>query len=152
MAATSLRSLHLERVLPARRVLVFHMHCDPDELARWWGPTGFCAPAVELDARVGGRYRITMQPPTGSPFHVTGKILEYDPPARLAYTFRYEEPDPDDRETVVTIALTDDCAATTLVLDQGEFATEARLALHEQGWSETLDRLDVLLRSRARMR
>src|SRR5262245_38583048 len=121
MAATSLLALHLERMLPAPRALVFHMHCDPDELACWWGPKGFTAPAVEVAARVGGRYRITMQPPDGAPFHVRGEFVEYDPPSRLAYTFRYDEPDPDDRETVVTISLTDHAAATTLVLDQGEF-------------------------------
>jgi uncharacterized protein YndB with AHSA1/START domain len=102
---------------------------------------------VECDARVGGRFRIAMQPPEGEPFHVAGEFRAVDPPALLAYTFNYEEPDPDDRETVVTFALEDRGGTTGVTVDQGVFATEARRALHEQGWNETLDRLVALLTS-----
>src|SRR6476660_2366196 len=57
--------LHLERLLSAPRPVVFRMHAEPDLLARWWGPKGFSAPSIELDLRVGGGYRIAMQPPNG---------------------------------------------------------------------------------------
>jgi uncharacterized protein YndB with AHSA1/START domain len=140
-------TVHLERVLPAPRNVVFGMHAEPDRLARWWGPKGFTAPSVELDLRVGGRYRIAMQPPDGDLFHLSGEFRRVDPPAGLSYTFRWEEPDPDDRETVVTLSLGDRGDSTQLVVDQGPFVTEARRALHEQGWAETLDRLhDVVAR------
>ena len=65
-----------------------------------------------------------MQPPDGDLFHLTGEFREVDPPARLAYTFRWEEPDPDDRETVVTLSFGDLGESTELVLSQGPFATE----------------------------
>jgi uncharacterized protein YndB with AHSA1/START domain len=77
-----------------------------------------------------------------------GEFREIDPGARLAYTFRYEPPDPDDRETVVLLSLRDLGESTALTVEQGTFATEDRRALHEQGWTESLDRLEELLKSR----
>ena len=138
--------LHLERSLPAPRRLVFRAHTEPDLLAEWWGPAGFSAPSVELDLRVGGAYRIAMQPPDGALFHLSGEFVEVDSPARLAYTFRWDEPDPDDRETVVTFSLDDRGPSTGVIVDQGAFATEARLALHVEGWTESLDRLREFVR------
>jgi Activator of Hsp90 ATPase homolog 1-like protein len=67
------------------------------------GPHGYTTPEIDLDLRVGGGYRFTMQPPDGDRFHLAGEFLKIEPPSRLVYTFRWEEPDPDDRETVVTI-------------------------------------------------
>jgi uncharacterized protein YndB with AHSA1/START domain len=49
---------------------------------------------------VGGSYRIEMQPPEGDPFHLTGEFRALEEPARLAFTFVWEEPDPDDVETL----------------------------------------------------
>ena len=149
MAASDELTLHLVRVLPAPRPRVFRAHTDPDVLAKWWGPKGFTAPDIELDLRVGGRYRIAMQPPEGDLFYLSGEFREVDPPSRLAYTFRWEDPDPDDRETVVTFSLRDRGESTEVTVDQGVFATEARQALHVQGWTETLDRLEELMVSEA---
>ena len=142
-------ALHMNRVLPAQREQVFKACTDPDQLARWWGPSGFTAPGVEIDLRVGGRYRIAMQPPDGDLFYLSGEFREVDPPARLAYTFRWEDPDPDDRETVVTLSLRDLGESTELDLTQGAFATEGRRALHDQGWTDSLDRLNGLMSSAA---
>jgi uncharacterized protein YndB with AHSA1/START domain len=133
--------LHLEKVLQAPRERVFAACVESEKLAEWWGPAGFTAPGVDLDVRAGGRYRITMQPPDGEAFHLSGKYSEVDPPRRLVYTFEWEEPDPDDQETVVKLSFLDDHEGTKLVFDQGPFATDARYALHEAGWTETLERL-----------
>ena len=138
-------ALHLKRVLPAPRELVFRMHAEPDLLARWWGPKGFTAPSVELDVREGGRYRIAMQPPEGDRFFFSGEFREVDPGTRLVYTFRWEPPDPDDRETIVVVSLRDRGGSTALTVDQEPFANDARRALHEQGWNESLDRLEELI-------
>jgi uncharacterized protein YndB with AHSA1/START domain len=137
--------LHMERVIPAARPLVFKALTEPDMLAKWWGPSGFTAPSVEVDLRVGGSYRIAMQPPDGDLFYLSGEFREVDPPARLAYTFWWEDPDPDDQETVVTLALRDLGESTELIFTQGDFATEARRALHQQGWTDSLDRLQELM-------
>jgi uncharacterized protein YndB with AHSA1/START domain len=138
-------TVRIECVLPAGPTIVFRANTEPRELAKWWGPNGFEAPSVEVDLRVGGSYRIAMQPPDGALFHLSGEFREVDPPTRLAYTFRWEEPDPDDRETVVTLSLEDLGRSTLLTVDQRLFATEARRALHLQGWTESLDRLQELL-------
>jgi uncharacterized protein YndB with AHSA1/START domain len=147
--ATDELTLRIERILDAPRSLVFRAHTEPTLLAKWWGPSGFTAPSVELDVQVGGRYRIAMQPPDGDLFHLSGEFLEVDAPARLAYTFRWEEPDPDDRETVVKFSLGDGGDSTHLTVEQGTFATEARRALHEQGWTESVDRLAERVTRRA---
>ena len=137
-------ALQMTRVIYAPRPLVFNALTEPDELAKWWGPSGFTAPSVEVDLCVGGSYRFAMQPPDGDLFYLSGEFREVDPPVRLAYTFRWEDPDPDDRETVVTLALGDLGHSTELVLDQRAFATEGRRSLHEQGWADSLDRLQAL--------
>ena len=134
-------TLHLERALPAPRPLVFAACIEPERLAKWWGPRGFTSPSIEIDPRVGRSYRIAMQPPDGELFYLRGEFREIDPPNCLAYTFVWEDPTPDDQETLVTLSFRDHGPATALVLDQGPFATEARRALHEAGWTDGFDRL-----------
>ncbi len=145
--ASELR-LHLERDLPASVGEVFSMNIEPERLAQWWGPEGFSVPAVEMDARAGGSFRITMQPPEGDAFFLSGEYRAVDEESRLAYTFRWDPPDPDDRETVVVLSFRDLDESTALTIDQGDFATEERWALHVKGWSESIDRLEALLTSR----
>lgn len=113
------------------------------------GPSGFTCPEIVLEPRAGGRHRIAMRPPEGDPFHLAGEFLEVDPPSRLAHAFRWEEPDPDDRETLVTVTLDPRGEATAMTVDQGDFATAGRLALHAAGWTEALERLAGTLRDAA---
>jgi uncharacterized protein YndB with AHSA1/START domain len=134
-------SLELTAVLGRLPERLFTSFVRSGELARWWGPHGFSTPEVELDARPGGRYRFTMQPPDGDAFHVTGEFLEVDPPRRLSFTFAYEEPAPDDRETVVVLDLRSTGDGTEISLTQGPFATEERRDLHRAGWTESFERL-----------
>jgi uncharacterized protein YndB with AHSA1/START domain len=141
-------TLRLDRVLPAPRPRVFVACTEPAELSQWWGPHGFTTPDVDLDLRVGGTYRFGMQPPDGELFHLSGEFQAIEPPARLVYTFRWEEPDPDDRETVVTMSLNDRGDSTEVVVVQSGFATEARRALHVDGRTDCLDRLEALMSSR----
>ncbi|MFF7312563.1 SRPBCC domain-containing protein [Streptomyces sp. NPDC008137] len=140
--------LHLECELAGEPVRVFRELTDPGEVARWWGPDGFSTPSVEIDLRPGGAYRIAMQPPEGELFHLVGEYIDVDPPVGLSYTFRWEDPDPEDRETVVTLSLHDtDAGRSALTLDQGDFATERRRALHEEGWLQGLGKLGAMLAS-----
>ena len=140
-------ALRLERVVAARPPLVFRMNVEPGLFGRWFGPKGFSATVTETDLRVGGGYRVSMRPPDGDAFVIFGEFREIDPPARLAYTFVYEPPDIDDRDTLVVLSFRDVGGATALTLEHGPFATEARRALHEQGWTDSLDRLEDLLES-----
>lgn len=147
MPASDGLRVQLTRVLDAAPPTVWRFLTEPDELASWWGPAGFTSRAAELDLRVGGRYRIEMKPPEGDAFFLQGEFRRIAPPSLLGYTFRWEDPDPDDQETVVTLSLTHLGEKTELALDQGPFATGARLALHRGGWSDSLDKLAARLSS-----
>jgi uncharacterized protein YndB with AHSA1/START domain len=142
-------TLEMKRVLPAAPSIVFGAFIDPNELAKWWGPEGFTAPSLEFDARVGESYRIEMQPPEGDPFYLTGEFREVDPPARLAYTFIWEDPDPDDVETVARLSFRGLGESTEIALTQGPFKTEARRALHRDGWRDSFDKLERLISAQA---
>ncbi len=139
--------MELVRVVPGSPAVVFAAFSDPDELARWWGPEGFSVPSVELDFRVGGSYRIEMQPPDGDAFYLAGEFREIEPAARLAYTFRWEDPDPDDVENQVRLSFRDLGGSTEIALAQGPFKTDARRQLHRDGWSDSFDKLEQLLSS-----
>lgn len=139
--------LELRRVLRADRTRVFRALTDEAEVPHWWGPAGFVTSVIDLDARVGGRLRFEMRPPGGEAFHLAGEFVEVDPPARLVFTFRWEEPDPDDRVTVVALVLREVEAGAEMSLRQGEFATEARLELHRDGWTDSLSKLSGLVES-----
>ena len=141
-------TLELTRVLPAARPVVFRALSDPTQLAKWWGPAGFTTPSLGFQPRVGRRYRIEMQPPEGDRFHLAGEFRELDPPARLAFTFVWEDPAPDDIETEVGLSLRDVGEATEVVLTQGPFKTQARLALHREGWTDSLNKLERVLSGR----
>lgn len=140
-------TLEMNRTLSAAPSLVFEVFTDPNELARWWGPEGFSTPSLEFDPRVGESYRIEMQPPEGDAFYLTGEFRVVDPPTRLAYTFRWEDPDPDDVETVVDLSFRDFGESTEVVFTQGPFRTEARRALHRDGWTDSFNKLEALLSS-----
>ncbi len=136
-------ALRIEKHLPASREHVFDAFVDAQKLARWWGPHGYRSRVLELDARVDGGLRIEVQPPEGDPFHIRGEFQEVDRARAPGFTFSYEEPTPDDQETLVRVSL---AGETTVVVTHGGFRTEERRALHEAGWAEVLERLEAFLK------
>jgi uncharacterized protein YndB with AHSA1/START domain len=138
-------TLDMKRVLPAAPSVVFRAFSDSSALARWWGPMGFTTPSLEFQPRVGESYRIEMQPPEGDLFYLTGEFREVDAPARLAYTFIWEDPDPDDVETLVALSFRDLGESTEVAFTQGPFKTEERRALHRDGWRDSFDKLEQLI-------
>jgi len=142
-------TLEMERVLPAGRPVVFRAFIDPNELAKWWGPEGFSTPSLAFRARVGESYRIEMQPPEGDRFYLTGEFREVDPPARLAYTFVWEDPHPDDVDTMVDLSFRDLGQSTEVALRQGPFNTDGRCTLHRNGWTDSFAKLERLVSARA---
>lgn len=139
-------TLDITRLLPAPRAIVFAAFTDANELAKWWGPEGFTIPSLDFDPRVGAGYRIEMQPPGGDPFFLTGEFREVDRPARLAFTFVWDPPDADDVETLVALSFRDLGESTEVDFTQGPFSTEPRRALHRDGWTDSFDKLERLLR------
>jgi uncharacterized protein YndB with AHSA1/START domain len=135
-------ALEIKRVVPAPPAVVFRAFSVPDELASWWGPADFTVPSLDFRPRTGERYRIEMKPPDGDAFHLTGEFREVEPPARLAYTFVWEDPDPDDVETLVELSFRDVGGSTEVALAQAAFKTEARRELHRNGWGDSFDKLE----------
>jgi uncharacterized protein YndB with AHSA1/START domain len=137
--------LHLEKDLGSPPERIFAAFIEAEQFRQWWGPAGFTVPRLQLDVTEGAEYRITMQPPEGDAFHLGGTFRVVEAPRLLVFTFAWEEPDPDDQETLVTVTLEPTAAGTHLALDQGPFKTESRWELHRDGWTETLERLERFL-------
>ena len=90
-----------------------------------------------------------MQPPEGDSFNLTGRFRDVEPPSRLAFSFVWEEPDPDDVETLVELSFRGLDGSTEVVMTQGPFKTEARRDLHRDGWSDSFDKLERLISAQA---
>ena len=138
-------SLRLEKVLPMPPERLFAAFVDAEQLPQWFGPVGFTALALRFDAVEGGNYRLAMQPPEGDAFHIRGTFRTVEAPRHLAFTFVYEEPDPDDQETLVTVTFEPAEQGTRVVVEQRPFKTAARCALHRDGWTDSLERLEQAL-------
>jgi uncharacterized protein YndB with AHSA1/START domain len=137
--------LEVNRMFDAAPLVLFQAFTDPKELAKWWGPEGFTSPTLEFDPRVGDSYRIKMQPPDGDAFYLSGEFRQVDPPDRLAYTFTWEDPDPEDVETLVELSFRDLGGSTEITLTQGGFKTEARRELHRAGWTDSFNKLEKII-------
>lgn len=145
MSTTTTHTLTLKRLIRADREAVFRALTVPEEMARWSAPEGMTLSRVEVDLKVGGRFRLRMHEAEGATFNAFGTYLEIDPPRRLRYTWSWEEPEHDVGETVITIELHDRDGATELTMVHELFPSAEAMAEHEQGWTSCLDRLEALL-------
>ena len=64
--------MHLVHELPAPRPLIFRMQTEPPELARWWGPNGFTAPAPPTSDGGGGLDPDGLTAPATPPAEIGG--------------------------------------------------------------------------------
>ncbi len=141
-AATSERTLVIERVFDAPLELVFETWTKPEHLVKWWGPNDFTLPYCELDFRVGGRYRFCMRSPQGEDHWVWGDYQEIQPPERLAFSWNREDGEGLVwNSTVVQLTFADQEGKTLFRLQQSLFDTVADRDDHKGGWTETLERL-----------
>jgi uncharacterized protein YndB with AHSA1/START domain len=73
-------SVHLHRVLAARPDKVYRAFLEPDALAKWLPPNGFACTVHQLDAKVGGGYRMSFRNFTTSQGHsFSGEYTELIP-------------------------------------------------------------------------
>src|SRR5690349_15555451 len=94
--------LIVRRTIAAPRERVFAAWLDPAKLSRFMQPGDVTHTVAEVDARVGGRFRIVMEHGRGGTEH-HGEYLVIDPPSRLSFT--WTSANTDDRPTTVTIEL-----------------------------------------------
>jgi uncharacterized protein YndB with AHSA1/START domain len=143
--------LILERTLNAPRELVFQTWLDPKHLAHWWGPKNFTNPVCELDARPGGSIRITMRAPDGTLIPTEGVFIEIAPPERIVFSnqaFKNAAGEPQ-LETLNTITLVETNGKTKLtvraVVTKAGPNVAVSLASMNEGWNESLDRLETVI-------
>ena len=74
-------SLTLKRRLNASPAKVYAAWTDPEKIARWFGPAQVVAGSVraDIDARVGGRYRVSFKMQDGEHNEVAGVYREMVP-------------------------------------------------------------------------
>lgn len=122
----------------ASRDRVFAAWTDPELLVRWWGPEA----EAEVDLRVGGRFRLSMQFDWGAMVSV-GAYREILSPERLVFTFGWEG-DQTQEETLVMLTLQEAEGGTELTLTHEGFDDPAVAANHRAGWLDCVERLAAL--------
>ncbi|MFC4250774.1 SRPBCC family protein [Sinimarinibacterium flocculans] len=86
-------TIRLHRVLRTTPEKAWRAFVEPDALVKWMAPHGFTAKVHELDARVGGRYRMSFSNfTTGQSHAFGGTYQELAPGERLRYTDRFDDP------------------------------------------------------------
>jgi len=147
------RELHLERIFDAPRTLVFQAWTDPLRLAQWWGPKGFTNPVCEIDVRPGGLWRIDMRAPDGQVFPMGGRFVRIDEPSELVFlAFGHLDAEGNASFEVENTVSFEDLGNRTRLKLKAVFTKarpEVKAALDgmEQGWSQSLDRLETVVRS-----
>jgi uncharacterized protein YndB with AHSA1/START domain len=107
-------SLNLQRHYPVAPEKVWRAWTDPEALKRWWGPGGpEAVSVVQLDLRVGGRFRIVFGGPQGNEHEVQGVYKEVVPNRKLVFTWTWPRTTPE-RESLVTILFKPDGGGTEL--------------------------------------
>ena len=142
-------SLQIKRTLAAPREKVFRAWTDPEEMKKWFCPSGFTTPSVETDLRVGGKYRITMKSPDGKLIEHSGTYREIRPPEKLVFTWTIGVQDCEGSkgpvcETAVTVAFKELGTSTELILTHEGFPTAKSREGNEMGWNGCLDHLDEI--------
>ena len=132
--------LEVRRHYKAGVAAVYAACTDPEQMKSWMAPNDAVRESeVELDVRVGGRYRIVMYAPNGETHRVAGEFREVVPPHRLVYTWAWESTP--ERQSLVTIELRPVNDGTELVLTHQRLADRDARDRHLVGWIGCLDRL-----------
>lgn len=98
-------TIRLHRVLATKPEKVYRAFLDPDALARWLPPDGFTGKVQQMDARVGGGYRMSFTNfTTGKATSFGGDYRELVPNQRLRFGDRFDDPAmPGDIEVTVQL-------------------------------------------------
>src|SRR4051794_5041044 len=151
--------LQVRRTFNAPRERVFQAWIDPEQLGQWLKGPGRRSAHAEVDARVGGEFRITSTSRVGGLFaklpgqdsefvQLVGRYLEISPPERLVFTMGWED--------VPTVHLKPDATTVTVEFHEVDEGTEVVLtherqpnrrirAFHRWGWNGSFRNLDRLL-------
>jgi uncharacterized protein YndB with AHSA1/START domain len=95
---------------------------------------------ADIDARTGGRYRISFTMQDGERHEVAGVYREMVPDRKLIFSWAWHSTP--ERESQVTVTLIPDGDGTLLTLHHEQLFDQAARDRHQTGWISTLDKLE----------
>jgi uncharacterized protein YndB with AHSA1/START domain len=138
-------TVRLHRVLKAPPERVYKAFLDADAKARWLPPYGFIGKVHEMDARVGGGYRMSFTNfGTGSSHSFSGKYVELTPHERIRYIDTFDDPNLPG-EMTVTVTLKQVLCGTELSIVQENLPAAIPVEFCYLGWQESLAQLAHLV-------
>lgn len=139
--STSGNTIRLHRVIRAPAERIYRAFLDADAMTKWIPPHGFTGKVHQMDARVGGGYRMSFTNfGTGKSHSFGGTYLELVPNERLRYTDKFDDPNlPGEME--VTITLRKVACGTELQIVQAGLPAAIPVEFCYLGWQESLSLL-----------
>ena len=141
-------NLVIKRHFRAPPERVFAAFTEKSLMQAWYGPETMTVPHCEVDARIGGKYRVEMHSPAGAVHVVTGEFREIRPPERLVYTWGWLNGTGRGPETIVTLTFVSRDGGTDLTLEQTGFLDRDARDRHGHGWEMSLNALNAALEGR----
>jgi uncharacterized protein YndB with AHSA1/START domain len=138
-------TVRLHRVIRAPAERLYRAFLDPDAMAKWLPPHGFTGHVHQMDARVGGSYRMSFTNfSTGHSHSFGGNYVELTPHELIRYTDRFEDPGLPG-EIRVTITLRKVECGTALEIVQEGLPSVIPVENCYLGWQESLALLAQLV-------
>ena len=132
------------RFLKASPDQVFAAWTRTEAVAAWMGPDGVATRVERLEPGVGGRYLFVMIEDDGD-YVVGGEFVEWEPPARLVFTWIWETGKFAGVDTTVELTFAEEGDGTRLTLVHRRLPSDEARELHTKGWTGCLDCLVAYL-------
>ena len=138
-------TVRLQRVLRSTPDRIYRAFLDADALSKWLPPNGFTGKVHQIDARVGGTYRMSFTNFTSGKSHsFGGEYLELVPNERIRHTDKFDDPNLPG-EMVVTVTLNKVLVGTELNIVQEGIPDVIPADACMLGWQESLTLLTKLV-------
>jgi uncharacterized protein YndB with AHSA1/START domain len=138
-------TVRLHRVIATRPDKIYRAFTEPDAMAKWLPPNGFTCTVHQLEAKVGGSYRMSFRNfTTGQSHSFGGEYVELVPNERLHYTDKFEDPNLPG-EIRVTVTLKKVSLGTEINIVQEGLPDVIPLEACYLGWQESLRNLARLV-------
>ena len=138
-------TVRLHRVLRATPEKVYRAFLDPDAMVKWLPPNGFTGKVHQMDARVGGTYKMSFTNFTSGHSHsFAGTFLELVPHERIRHTDTFDDPSlPGAMQTTISLKRVSTGTETDIVQEGIPEAIPPEACY--LGWQESLTLLRQLV-------
>ncbi len=138
-------TVRLHRVLRAPPDRVYRAFLDSDAMAKWLPPNGFTGKVHQMDAKVGGTYKMSFTNfNTGQTHSFGGRYLELVPGELLRYTDVFDDPNLQG-EMITTVTLKKVACGTDLSVIQEGIPEMITTEMCYIGWQDSLIQLAQLV-------